>query len=323
MVRTTQGPRLSPRAFTLIELLVVIAILAVLLGLLLPAVQKVREAASRTQCLNHLRQMGLAVHNYASFRKGRMPTIDATKPNPAKGYLGDPQATLFIRLLPYLDQEALYKQFQNPALISGARATKLSVYVCPSDSTYGQGSVAVGAETYAFGCYGANWLAFSGEFGGEGTAAIPNWGTVQDIVSAFPDGGSNTIIITEKSSQCYVNLSFTRAQTLWAWNAATFETAYGANHAPLLGFACRSVGTGSWGPVVFGPSGSQITPIGTLAKFHDRERVTDCGRAASPHTGGINVAMADGGSRTVNSDIAPEVWWALLTPASGETVSDY
>src|SRR4051812_43017651 len=100
MIRLAQGIRASRRAFTLIELLVVIAIIAVLVGLLLPAVQKVRDAAARTDCMNKLKQFGLALHNYHTVRKGRLPTTYTA---------GPPEQQVFVAILPYVEQETLFQ----------------------------------------------------------------------------------------------------------------------------------------------------------------------------------------------------------------------
>jgi prepilin-type N-terminal cleavage/methylation domain-containing protein len=148
MVRSTRRT-----GFTLIELLVVIAIIAILIGLLVPAVQKVREAADRTQCINNLKQIGLAAHNYHDTFKRLPPGYLATYPNPA-----DPPSTAFqnmgvlVHLLPYVEQKNIYNQmiasvpssyFKLDGVgiywinIGGLRAAanySVPVYLCPSDS---------------------------------------------------------------------------------------------------------------------------------------------------------------------------------------------
>jgi prepilin-type N-terminal cleavage/methylation domain-containing protein/prepilin-type processing-associated H-X9-DG protein len=118
-------PPAARRAFTLIELLVVIAIIAILIGLLLPAVQKVREASARTKCANNLKQMGLAIHNYH----------DANQKFPASR-LGPQHATWFVQILPYVEQDNLYRQWdlskpyylQTPAV----QNAYVSTFVCPT-----------------------------------------------------------------------------------------------------------------------------------------------------------------------------------------------
>ena len=113
-------------AFTLIELLVVIAIIAILIALLVPAVQKVREAAAMTQCRNNLKQIGLAVHNYADAYKA-VPTEGGATTN--NGGPGD-TASVFFNLLPYLEQESLFECAAGPG-----QNQVLAVFVCPSDAT--------------------------------------------------------------------------------------------------------------------------------------------------------------------------------------------
>src|SRR5687767_2359412 len=147
MPRFAFRPRWLGRAFTLIELLVVIAIIAILIGLLLPAVQKVREAAARAACSNNLKQMGLAFHNYHD-ANGRFPSasVQTCPPGTATGSsTGCHYVTGgFVQILPYIEQDALRRTYDDRQFIDESHANdffiqqNVKIYNCPSDDRAGQ-----------------------------------------------------------------------------------------------------------------------------------------------------------------------------------------
>jgi prepilin-type N-terminal cleavage/methylation domain-containing protein len=300
-------------AFTLIELLVVIAIIAVLVGLLLPAVQKVREAANRTQCSNNLKQLGLATVNASATYSGELPP--AMGPYPFKAVGTVPNAPTTIWILPFIEQDAVYNSFKTlgnsffAAKGSGMIQAEIKTYLCPSDPTLKQAGANLPPGLVS--SYGANALAFGIETtatnGTVVTSTLSGYPTTAPTIagggSRFPtdiaDGTSNTIFWTDKLALC--SFGGTQGGTVWAENGTVGGPSY-LPYTPPLG---TSVALFNASP-----------PPGPLAFYASVANSSQCpfGNPSSGHTAALMVGMGDGSVRPVTESTTAQTFTQAMIP---------
>lgn len=308
-------------AFTLIELLVVIAIIAVLIGLLLPAVQKVRESANRMKCQNNLRQIGVAVHNYVGVHTELPPGVDN------KRYAAQ------VYLLPYLEQENIFKtinfnlQAQDPGN-NAPRGMVVSTFLCPSDP---QNAMPAGwaGNNYLFN-YGPDiwWQQATtrGPFGMFTDRGIR-------FPAGIPDGTSNTACFSEHLKGDWSNAVATPRTDMInpkGTPPTTQDQAVAACEAadPLnLSFQWRSDCGGYWiqgfHMTMYQHAGlPNSRSCGWPSTFGGNNSVNL--NANSAHTGGVNVLLCDGSLRFVSQMISIATWRAVGSRDSGEVLgSDF
>lgn len=299
------------RGFTLIELLVVIAIIAILIGLLLPAVQKVREAAARAQCTNNLKQMGLAINNMAGTYNGKLPPSIGSFPTPNQGRCpagGSAFGGLLYFVLPFIEQNNLYQLSScggsgYDVEIGGGGAVEyraVKTYVCPSDPTSNSGNGINGGWSVGSYCY--NGQVFQSD--SKGYANYP---------ATFQDGTSNTILFSEQYGGA--NPAFPSGfPSLWWWDYNSFQAPQGSDGD------CGSIGYS--GPAylpLFLPPVSYCMNNYVSTTWGASPSACMC-RAVSPHTGGINTGLADGSVRMVSSGISGNTWYSACTPYGGEVL---
>lgn len=283
----------SRRGFTLIELLVVIAIIAILIGLLLPAVQKVREAAARMSCSNNLKQMSLGMANLADSNGSNLPPSIGLFPNKTPSVNNGDGGTLFY-LLPYIEQNNLFQSSLTTDGRNGNLPTysqwggavpnsKVKTYICPSDATNPQRS----AERSNWGqgamsSYGVNGQIFRQTYWG---------GSYKQFPASITDGTSNTVFFAEKV----------------AYNSSG---GYNENYWP------------DWGPLFASDEDGQETGVNSAPQFNVRGYPANSsgGRASSMHTSVVLVGLGDGSVRGVTSGVSVTTWWSALTPSGGEVL---
>lgn len=327
-LRTPARP--ARRAFTLTELMIVIAVVGTLIAILLPAVQAAREAARRTQCQNHLKQISLATMNHVDARKRFPPGLEQRLFASSPIYRG---SSVFAHLLPFMEDTALHDvwDFDDPLNntaggASARTATKLGWYLCPADRVE-TNPVASSGRHYALTSYGGNGgtrsyppeqASVDGMFHTTGSASEPKPGQRSVRPRDIVDGTSHTLLFGERNHddpnfESFVAGGWTQGIAAWGW-------ALPSGGRKSIGHVTMSAATPINEQLSFtvATSGTANPPANSSVAFvyYDERRLCTWG---SRHSGGANFAMTDGSVRFVEETIDDEAFIALSTRSGEET----
>jgi len=347
-IQLTQKP--VRRGFTLIELLVVISIIATLMALILPAIQQARAAARRTECKNNLKNIALAVHNFASAKMGALPPLGVYGPDSAAGGAINPLHSWVVKLLPFMDSRAVYDRWQldqgwnSPANGGGVDPLNrkyLKVLACPEDETAMSvpgGLSYVANHGYLLETLTTNiWVEPGVDWNGNSNISAAG---AADLDLTDSDLHRNAgVFWMDISKAGYTNAPGNTRARAEQKNSISIEGAYdGGGQTIMFTENTWAGGEGSWASPVWtnvgfvlslstatgqsyaNPQWSQTTSPGKSAP----KTLINQGGPTSPnggHTGGVNVAWVEGSVGFISQDIDSGVYARLISPAGSKSLT--